>query len=100
MLKLILIMNLVDALATLLWIRLGIAEEDNPIMEFVLEINESAFILIKTALVVLSIFLLWRMKDFASARILTIPVFLIYSYVTILHLSAALNVLLLGGVIL
>ena len=98
--KLILIMNLVDALATLWWIRLGIAEEDNPIMAFVLESNESAFILIKTALVVLSIFLLWRMRDFISARILIIPVFLIYSYVTMLHLSAAMNVLLLRDVIL
>tara|TARA_Y100000310_G_C20566180_1_gene755603 strand:+ start:360 stop:641 length:282 start_codon:yes stop_codon:yes gene_type:complete len=85
-------MNLVDALATLLWIRLGLAEESNPIMEFVLENNESAFVLVKTSLVVLSVFLLWRLKNFATARILTIPVFLVYVYAMILHLSAVWNI--------
>ena len=93
-------MNLVDAFATLLWIRLGLAEESNPIMKFVLENNESAFVLVKTSLVVLSVFLLWRLKNFATARILTIPVFLAYTYAMILHMSAVWNIVIFRGAIL
>ena len=92
MLKMILIMNLVDAIATLVWINLGIAEEDNPIMAFVLESDPSVFVIIKTVLVILSILLLWRMRTEMLARILVIPVFLSYVYVMILHASAALNI--------
>ena len=93
-------MNLVDAFATLLWIRLGLAEEGNPIMKFVLENNESMFILVKTFLVVLSVFLLWRLKNFITARILTIPVFLTYVYAMILHVSAVWNIMIFRGAIL
>ena len=93
MLKMILIMNLIDALATLVWIRLGLAEEENPMMAFVLENNESVFIIIKTALVILSVLLLWRIRTEMLARILIIPVFLSYVYVMILHTSATINVI-------
>lgn len=87
-------MNLVDAIATLTWIQMGIAEEENPLMGFILQNNEIAFVIIKTVLVALSAGLLWRMRVLSLARILIIPVFFIYLYVTVLHSWAAYSIML------
>ena len=96
MLKSLLVMNLIDAIATLTWIKMGIAEEENPLMEFVLQNNEIGFIVIKTALVTLSALLLWRMRKFIFSRAMLVPVFFIYLYVTLLHSWAAYSILRLG----
>jgi hypothetical protein len=86
-------MNLVDAIATLTWIKMGIAEEENPLMGFILQNNEIGFVVIKTVLVALSAGLLWRMRILSLARTLIIPVFFIYLYVTVLHSWAAYSII-------
>ena len=89
----LLVMNLVDAIATLTWIKMGIAEEENPLMGFILQNNEIGFVVIKTVLVALSAGLLWRMRILSLARTLIIPVFFIYLYVTVLHSWAAYSII-------
>ena len=72
---------------------MGIAEEENPLMGFILQNNEIGFVVIKTVLVALSAGLLWRMRILSLARTLIIPVFFIYLYVTVLHSWAAYSII-------
>ena len=44
-------MNLVDAIATCVWVTLGIAVEQNPLMAHLIGFSPSVFIIIKTLLV-------------------------------------------------
>jgi hypothetical protein len=93
MLGIIVILNLVDAIATMFWIEIGIAEEGNPMMRWVLDDGVGNFIFIKTILVFLSALLLWRLKDFIFARILTIPVFILYCYIALVHTFVFLEII-------
>ncbi len=88
-LRIVLILNLFDALATLGWIEAGLATEANPVMAGALEGGPAAFILSKVALVTLAAALLWRFRKQAFARIALIPVGLLYALVAGSHVGYA-----------
>lgn len=88
LLKILLIMNLWDAIATSFWVMSGYAIENNPLMSSLIDSSPSAFILLKTSLVTLCIYLLWRLRSVRSSRIFVIPVFILYGYVSLVHISA------------
>jgi len=97
MLKALLIMNLVDAFATMVWVETGVAEEANPLMSWALEDNVGFFILSKVFLVIFSVLLLWRSREHRVARILTVPVFLLYAYIISIHIFISFNLIFYGG---
>jgi hypothetical protein len=97
MLKSLLIMNLVDAFATMVWVETGVAEEANPLMSWALEDDIGFFILSKIFLVIFSVLLLWRSRKYRIARILTVPVFLLYAYIIIIHIFIFFNLIFQGG---
>ena len=86
MLSFIVVSNLIDAVATSVWVGTGLAEEVNPLMAWVLEMGAGKFILVKLILINLSVYLLWRFKDRILSKILVVPTFLIYVYVFLIHL--------------
>ncbi len=65
-LKILLVLNLFDAIFTLLWVRLGFAIELNPLLSFVAD-SSVLFVLVKIMLVCLGVLLL---KKYISKNLL------------------------------
>jgi hypothetical protein len=74
-------LNLFDALATLLWVRLGLATEANPVMAQALDTGPGLFILAKVMLVTLAVGLLWRLRGERLARLAAVPLGSLYAMV-------------------
>ena len=66
---LVVVLNMLDAVSTLTFVRLGAADEGNPLMDQALSWGPLLFMLAKLALVSLSVHLLWRLRDRWSAVI-------------------------------
>ena len=90
-LRVVLTLNLFDALATLFWIEAGLATEANPIMRAALESGPHLFVLSKIALVSLATVMLWRHRAHRSARLAVVPVGLLYALVAGAHVGFALH---------
>ena len=89
-------MNLFDAFCTMMWIEIGWAIEANPIMSQALDMGVSEFILAKIFLVLLSVFLLWKLRDHTLSRVLVIPVIFLYTYVSLVHIVMILKLIFKG----
>ena len=72
------IFNLFDAILTLFWIEYGIAEESNPIMEYALSQGVAYFFVMKIALVSAGCILLYRLREFLMARVISVLSLMIY----------------------
>ena len=92
-LKLLLVLNLFDAVSTYIWVSLGYAKEANPIMDYLLSVSPPGFILYKILIVNLGVLLLWRLRERAFCRIITVPVTGVYVAIGIMHLSFIINLL-------
>lgn len=86
--KALLLLNLADAVLTLLWISEGRAVEANPILRDLAHQNPIAFVAVKTALVSLGAWLLWRHRDRPLSVVATFVAFLTYFFLLLYHLSA------------
>ncbi len=64
----ILILNLLDALFTLAFLKLGLAEEANPLMSLVYRSSPLGFVLIKLAMVQLGVMILHSNRRFRLAQ--------------------------------
>ena len=84
--KTIVVMNLIDAIFTLFWVRVGAAEEANAFLSELVEHHAVAFVMAKIALVSLGSFLLWRLRRHPFAVVGLFIVFLAYYYVLLYHL--------------
>jgi len=58
-----LIFNVIDIIVTIRYIRFGAFEENNPLMKYMLDIGIIPFILLKTMLVAMCCFFLYRYKE-------------------------------------
>jgi len=85
-LKVLIILNLIDACATIGWVESELAYEANPLMAHLLSISPSLFLFYKILLVNLGIALLWIYRERAFARLVTIPVVAIYVAIDVYHL--------------
>ena len=79
------ILNLLDAILTLVWIQVGFATEANPIMDGLMRIHPSLFLLAKVALVSACLGVLWAGRHKALARACTVFGFTVYSMVIVYH---------------
>ena len=82
--KTVLVLNLLDALFTLLWVRAGLAEEANSLMRQLVHEHAIGFVAVKLGLVSLGSLLLWQRRHHASAVIAIFVAFLAY-YAVLLH---------------
>ena len=89
-LRILLVLNVFDAVLTLIWVETGIAYEANPLMAGPLEGSPLGFMVIKMTLVALSIGLIWRLRERRAARTAMIPVALLYAFVAGGHVGYAL----------
>ena len=87
--KAVLVLNLLDALFTLLWVRSGLASEANPLIARLVNENAVGFVLVKLGLVGLGSWLLWNRRQRPVAVIAIVAAFLIYYFVLLYHLHYA-----------
>jgi len=85
-LKSLLVLNLLDAIFTYIWVSLGLAEEANPLMDFVISLSPTGFILYKVFIVNLCVLLLWRMREQRLCKVLCVPLVCVYAYVFLIHI--------------
>ncbi len=86
--KVTLLLNLCDAILTLIWLESGLAEEANPLMQQLLEAGPVFFVLGKTALVSLGSFILWKRRRRVLSVIGIFVAFLVYYFILLYHLRA------------
>ena len=82
---LVLTMNILDALLTHSWMGLGVIEEANPLMAYLLEVSPPLFFVVKIVLVTLGGFLLWRHRSRGTAQAALIFLCSVYVWIMWLH---------------
>ena len=87
--KSVLVLNLVDAVLTLVWVWNGLAFEANALLADLVMERPVTFVLVKTSLVSLGSALLWCHRSRASAVIGIFAVFLAYYALLAFHLAYA-----------
>jgi hypothetical protein len=85
--KSLLVLNLLDAIFTLFWVRVGLAEEANALMRDLVNNHAVLFVVVKTALVASGSYLLWRRRHRPTAVIGIFAVFIAYYAVLLYHVQ-------------
>ncbi len=86
-LKLLVILNMVDAIFTLWYLNLGVAEEANPILSYYYAIHPCFFVLVKNILFSGSIYILYRrLLSHRLAPMLVTTITALYGLVIVYHL--------------
>ena len=84
-----LIMNVLDAVFTVIWISTGAATEANPLLAEVAHNDPGLFVTVKFLLVGLGSILLWRQRKRKGAVIGLFVAFLTYYWILLYHLRYA-----------
>jgi hypothetical protein len=88
-----LILNLLDALFTLVWVIAGLAREANPLLDHLLLDHPVAFVVVKLSLVSLGSLLLWRYRSRPLAVVAIFVSFLAYYALLLVHVDYLATVL-------
>jgi hypothetical protein len=84
----VVILNLLDAVFTIIYTNAGYASEANPLMAVALASTPVVFVLAKVSLVSLGVLLLWRVRDRAFAAFGIVATAAAYALVVLYHLTA------------
>jgi hypothetical protein len=87
--KTVLVLNLLDAIFTLVWVRWGFAREANLMIDRLVERHALAFIAVKLGLVGMGSWLLWQRRNHATAVVAIFIAFMAYYMVLIYHVQYA-----------
>lgn len=85
--KLVVVLNLLDAVFTLVWVWAGLARELNPLMRDLVHGNPVAFAVVKLGLVGGATLLFWRLRHRPLAVIAIFLAFLVYWALLIAHIG-------------
>jgi hypothetical protein len=85
----VVVLNLLDAVLTLVWVHCGIAEEANLLLARVLEQSSVAFMMVKMGLVSFGVILLWNQRERLMARAGFAVALFAYSSLLVYHLAIA-----------
>jgi hypothetical protein len=85
--KALLLLNLLDALFTLIWVRAGLAREANALMRTLVNEHAVAFVVLKLGLVGAGSWLLWTLRERAAAVVAIFVAFLVYYVLLLYHLQ-------------
>ena len=92
--KVVLVLNLLDAVFTLIWVHAGLAEEANALMRDLVNNHTVRFVLAKLALVSLGSILLWYRRHHPLAVIAIFLTFFAYYLIFLYHLQFSSKLLL------
>jgi uncharacterized membrane protein len=87
--KTVLVLNLLDSIFTLLWVRAGLAREANLMIDRLVEHHAVAFVAVKLGLVGMGSWLLWSRRDRPTAVVAIFVAFLVYYLLLLYHLQYA-----------
>jgi hypothetical protein len=87
--KTVLVLNLLDAIFTLVWVRYGFAREENLMIDRLVERHAFAFFAVKLGLVGMGSWLLWQRRNHATAVVAIFVAFLAYNLVLLYHVQYA-----------
>jgi uncharacterized membrane protein len=87
--KAVVVLNLLDALFTLVWVRSGLAREANPLIDQLVNEHAVGFVLVKLGLVGLGSWLLWHRRQRPAAVIAIVAAFLAYYLILLYHIRSA-----------
>jgi len=87
--KTVLVLNLLDAIFTLVWVRWGLAREANLMIDRLVEGHALAFLGVKLGLVGMGSWLLWRQRAHPTAVVAIFIAFLAYYLVLLYHVQYA-----------
>jgi len=85
--KAVLVLNLFDAVFTLVWVHAGLADEANQLMRSLVHDHTVLFVLAKVGLVSIGSLALWNRRDHPAAVIAIFVAFLAYYMVLLYHLQ-------------
>ena len=85
--KSVLVLNLIDAVLTLLWVRAGLAVEANTLMDELVNEHAIGFVLVKLGLVGMGSWLLWSRRQSALAVVAIFAAFVAYYAILIQHVG-------------
>jgi|GEM_PF-4753627 hypothetical protein len=91
LLRFIFMANILDGLLTLHWMNMKVADEANPLMAHLIEIDPNLFLGVKFAAVTISCLIFWRYHRLISAKIVIILSALLYASVLGLHVGGAIH---------
>ncbi len=87
--KAVLVLNLLDAILTLLWVRAGLAREANVLIDELVNEHALAFFAVKLGLVGMGSWVLWRRRENPTAVVAIFIAFLVYYLILLYHLQYA-----------
>lgn len=87
--KCVLVLNLLDAVFTLLWVGGGLAREANPFIAELVEDHPLGFVTVKTVLVAGGSWLLWERREHPYAVVAIFAGFVAYYAVLVHHVQYA-----------
>jgi uncharacterized protein DUF5658 len=87
--KTVLVLNLLDAIFTLVWVRWGFAREANLMIDRLVERHALTFVAVKLSLVAMGSWLLWQRRHHATAVIAIFIAFMTYYLVLLYHVQYA-----------
>ena len=87
--KSVLVLNLIDAVLTLFWVRSGFADEANTLMDELVNGNALLFVLVKISLVGMGSWRLWRHRQSPFAVVGIFVAFMAYYVILLYHLQYA-----------
>ena len=85
--KVVLALNLLDAIFTLIWVNAGLAREANPLLAEIVHDHPVSFAVVKLGLVAGGSYLLWRNRFRPLAVIGIFAVFLVYYMLLLYHVG-------------
>ena len=85
--KVVLALNLLDAIFTLIWVNAGLAREANPLLAEIVRDHPFAFAIVKLGLVAGGSFLLWRYRNRPLAVVGIFAAFLVYYMLLLYHIG-------------
>ena len=87
--KTVLVLNLLDAIFTLVWVRWGLAREENLMIDKLVAGHALAFFGVKLGLVGMGSWLLWSRREHPTAVVAIFVSFLAYYLVLLYHVQYA-----------
>lgn len=78
--------NILDAILTLTWVKLQVADEANPIMAALLDINPWLFVLVKIGAVSASCVILWSLRGHKLSKWISLGAALLYAGIISWHI--------------
>ena len=89
LLRLVYIANILDAVLTLCWVNMQVADEANPLMAYLIDIDTTLFLLVKISFVTLSCVILWVFRAHHMAKLIAFLAAILYLCIIIYHIVGA-----------